>query len=301
MAALDDAPNEDDENLDDQSDDAEDDQEIDDDSDDDGEDAGANDDGDLVITIGDDDEDGDTKHQKDDSALLHDLRNRLREQNKELKVFRSKEPAPKPDIVLGEKPARPTLDDADHDPDKHTELLDKWEEDVTQWNADKVTVADQDEKKKAAIDKADDDHKASLKVYNTQKVDLKVADDDFTSAQNNVIDVLSDDQQGLILAGADNPAKVVFGLGTNPAALKKLAAITNPAKFAVALGKLEMTIKTQRKGPPPPEGRLEGSNARLSGSGNKALERARKKAEKTGDRTEVVRLMREQRQQKRAG
>jgi len=304
MPTLDDIPADeiDDDNIDDQDDTIEGESGNDDDSGNDGEDDGANDDGELVIQIGDEDDDEDTKHKADDSALLHDLRNVLRDKNKELKELRTKTAEkPAPDIVLGKKPARPTLEDdgIDGDPDKHEEALDKWQEDVDQWTKDKATVAAQDEKKQDAEDKAIADHQASLKVYNTQKAELKVDDGAFIDAQNNAKDVLSDDQQGLLLAGSENAAKMILGLGTNPAALKKLAAIKNPAKFCVELGRLQTTMKTQRKGPPPPEEGLGSSNA-PTGRNDRTLVRLEKAADKSGDRSAVVAYKRERKKAARA-
>ena len=94
------------------------------------------------------------------------------------------------------------------------------------------------------------------------------------------------------MAGADNTALIVYALGKNPEKLAELAKITDPVRFAFAAGKLEKDIKVQpRKGntKPQPE-QIVRSSASLSGGGNSALDAARKKAETTGDYTEVNRI-----------
>lgn len=131
---------------------------------------------------------------------------------------------------------------------------------------------------------------ARVKTYQTQQKSLKVKD--FADAEDEVCGVLSEQQQNMLLAGADNTALLVYALGKNPEKLAELAKITDSVRFAFAAGKLEKDIKVQpRKGntKPQPE-QVTRSTASLSGGGNSALEAARKKAEMSGDYTEVNRI-----------
>ena len=103
-------------------------------------------------------------------------------------------------------------------------------------------------------------------------------------------------QQGIIVQGADNPALVVYALGKNPKKAKELASITDPVKFAIAVGKLETQLKvTNRKAPPPPEKTLQGTGPK-SGAVDSTLERLRADAEKTGDYTKVLQYKRQKRE-----
>jgi hypothetical protein len=154
-------------------------------------------------------------------------------------------------------------------------------------------IADRVEQQAAAVRKRQDEANARVKTYQTQQKALKVRD--FTEAEDDVCASLSEVQQNLLMAGADNTALIVYALGKNPEKLAELAKITDPVRFAFAAGKLEKDIKVQpRKGntKPQPE-QIVRSTASMSGGGNSALDAARKKAEQSGDYTEVNRIKRQ--------
>lgn len=150
------------------------------------------------------------------------------------------------------------------------------------------------EQQAEAIRKQQEDEKAVRTTYRTAAAALKVRD--FDEAEDTICATLSETQQNILLAGCDNAALVVYALGKNPAKADELAKITNPVKFAVALGKLEKEIKvTNRKPNKPAPETIPTRTASLSGGGNTALDAARKKAEQTGDYSEVNRIRRAQR------
>lgn len=118
---------------------------------------------------------------------------------------------------------------------------------------------------------------------------LKVAD--FEDAEDAVVGTLSEIQQGILLEGSENPALIVYALGKNPEKAAELAKITNPVRFAFAAAKLEKEIKvTPRKSSKPAPEIITRSSATMTGGGNTALDAARRKAEQTGDYTEVNRI-----------
>jgi hypothetical protein len=93
-----------------------------------------------------------------------------------------------------------------------------------------------------------------------------------------------------MIAGADNPALLVYALGKHPAKAKELAAIKDPVKFAFAVAKLETQMKTTsrpRAAPPPPETPLQ-STAPSRSATNATLERLEQEALRTGNRTKVA-------------
>jgi hypothetical protein len=135
--------------------------------------------------------------------------------------------------------------------------------------------------------------KERLTAYQTQQKALKVPD--FEDAEDAVVGTLSEVQQNILLAGADNAALIVYALGKNPDKARELAKLTDPVKFAFAAAKLEKEIKvTPRKSntKPQPE-TVHRSSAALTGGGSTALDAARKKAEQTGDYTEVNAIRRQ--------
>lgn len=193
-------------------------------------------------------------------------------------------PAAQVDAPLG---APPTLESCGWDENEfrtQTAAFIKREHDVEQR---KVQQAQEVERQKQAAQNL-------VATYKKQQTGLKVRD--FEDAEDSVVSSLSEVQQNILLAGADNTALVVYALGKNPEKLAELAKITDPVRFAFAAGKLEKDIKVQpRKGSskPEPETILR-SSASLTGGGNSALDAARKKAEQSGDYTEVNRIKRQQ-------
>lgn len=174
---------------------------------------------------------------------------------------------------------KPTLEGADYD-------AEKFEEQLTAWHDRKRAADDAEKQKKEA---AEADQKAwgeKLQAYAKQKAELKVAD--FEEAEAQVLEVLSPTQQAVILQGAKNAAAVICALGNNPGKLKELSAITNPVNFAFAVAELEPKVSIKpRKAAPMPETKLSGSG-RTPISGDKKLAELEAKADKTGDRTELV-------------
>jgi hypothetical protein len=82
---------------------------------------------------------------------------------------------------------------------------------------------------------------------------------------------------------------VVYALGKNPAELKRIAAITEPVKFAFAIAKLEDKVKvTPKKTAPPPERVIKGSAQISAGSSDKRLDSLRAEAIKTGNSNKLM-------------
>lgn len=231
----------------------------------------------VVITIG-----GEAPpHEEEEKVApqwVKDLRKRERElarENRELKAAQAANADPAP--TLG---AKPTLEACDFD-------TDRFETELTTWHERKRAVDDLTAKKQKEADDAQKAWQSQLDNYKAQKSALKVPD--FEDAEAVVLESLNTTQQGIIVSGADTPANVIYALGKNPAKAKELASIKDPVKFAFAVAKLETQLKvTPRKAPPAPERPVRGS-ASAVGVNDPKLARLEAAAEKSGDRSELVR------------
>lgn len=239
-----------------------------------------------VVTIGEEAPPSD-EEESDAPGLVNKLRKLNREKDRELRELRAKTAAPAAQAQAEAPMARPTLADCEYDEEVFTEKLSAWH--------DQQAKAKTAQKEKEAQAKAEADAwKAKLEAHGKAKAELKVRD--YEEAEAAAAEVLSVNQQGIIVNGADNSALVVYALGKNPAKAKELASIKDPVKFAFAIAKLETTLKvTQRKAPPPPEKVVRGSAPVSAGKGDAQLAKLEAEAERTGDRSKVIAYNREQR------
>lgn len=247
----------------------------------------------VVITIGDEAPPPEEQDETRAPDWVRELRKSNREKDRQIRELESKvrTATPQPaEVVLGPKPK---LDDAgiDFDTDKHVAALESWFE--------RKQAADAEARKRQeAADAGKRAWDARLANHAKLAAGLKVKDWD--DAKGTVEDALSQTQQGLIVHGAENSAVLMYAIGKNPKTLKDLAAITDPVLFAFAVAKLETKLKvTARKTAPVPEREIRG-NASPSGSIDSALDKLRKEADKTGDRTRVAAYMRAQKLKQRA-
>jgi hypothetical protein len=238
------------------------------------------DDDQIVISMDGEDLTQEDEEQKHAPSWVKELRKSSREKDKKIRELEAKlnagaAPAAKP-LTL---PAKPKLEDFDYDPDVYEEKLGEWFETKRRHDA-------QIEASKKAQDDAEKAWQDKLTSYGKAKADLKVRD--YEDAEAYVQDRFNVTQQGIILQGLENPALVVYALGKNHKKATELAGITDPVRFAVAVGKLETQLKvTTRKSPPPPPRTVSGTG-RVSGAVDSTLDRLRTEAEKTGDYTKVL-------------
>lgn len=237
----------------------------------------------VVVSIGDDAPSSDDD-SPEDSTVIRALRQANRElvaERRKLKEQLNATPAAPKAVELGKKP---TLESSDYDTERFEQDLEAWHQRKRDYDA----KAEQDRQAKDNAEKA---WQAQLDNFKRLKGELKVKD--FDDAQALAEDTLSTIQQGLIVQGADNSAQVIYALGKNPTEAKRLAAITDPVKFAFAVAKLETKLKvTPRKTAPLPERTPRGS-APVSGAVDSKLARLEADAEKTGDRTAIARYRKE--------
>lgn len=129
----------------------------------------------------------------------------------------------------------------------------------------------------------------------------KLARPDMEEKETLVSEFLDPAQQGMIIQGASDSARLIHYLGSNIDMLDSLSQISDPVTFAFTVGRLEAGIMKSSKQPTParkpPEKSVRGGGASLVTS-DKKLEMLRAKASKTGDFTEVIRYKRSLRSRK---
>lgn len=247
----------------------------------------------VVVTLGDEaspaEEDESTVAERAAPQWVKDVRKRIREveaENRELKKAQAK-PAEPSQAAVG---AKPTLEGCDFDAEKFEADLDAWKE------RKRAFDADQDRKKREEQDAAEAWQK-KLTTYAEKKAALKVSD--FAEAEAEALGKLSNEQQGVILeAVGEHAATLIYALGKSPKKLAEIAALKNPIALAVAVTELKAKMTVTPRKPPPPETRVVGAAPSDAGNGDKELDRLRAEADKTGDRSNVVAYMRQQRRAK---
>jgi len=198
---------------------------------------------------------------------------KVREENRELKrQLKQRESQQFEQQVLREKP---TLDDHDYDSDA-------FEQDYAQWLTEKQQVDAQVHAERQKYQQYHERYKADVDA-------IKAKAPDYDEVELSVVDVLSEQKQGLLQMLVDNPAKVVYALGKNsPAQLERLSKLDD-IQFAkqIVLMEMQMSSKTKSRNqnkPRPKSHSVEGS----AGGGDTKLAKLEADAERTGDRSKVV-------------
>lgn len=211
-------------------------------------------------------------------AWAKELRRINREKDRELRELRAKVAG----SVKVEAPTlgpRPTLDDPDveFDEGKFATKLENWIEQKRQVEGKQKQAQDEAQKQTEGWNN-------KIKSYATERETLK--GEAFEEAEAAVVSTLSEIQQGIIIQATTSPAKMVHALGMSPKKLAELAAITDPVRFAVEIGKLEVKMGSiGKRTPPNPETPITGTTRATSDS---VLERLRAEAERTGDNSKVI-------------
>ena len=224
---------------------------------------------------------GEEPPEKEEPApnWVRELRKKNRELARENKKLQAQiqEVAEKKDqpIELGKKP---TPEDFDYDAEATANAIVEWTERKRKLDEQAATKKEQEVKRQGTYQK-------KLEAYNEAKNSLKAKDyEDIEEAVRDALDVA---KQSVIIQGAENPALVVYALGKNPQKLEQLSKISDPIQFAMQIARLESKMKVSTRKPPPPEKTIAG-NASISASTEATLEKLEAEAERTGDRTKII-------------
>lgn len=220
------------------------------------------------------------KQRKENKELKRELRD-LKKQISDSQSTKEEE------FTLG---PRPKLEEFDYDMDKFNAANDKW-------YADKRKADEQKAEKQAEAEKQKEYVRQVEESYTEKKTALSSMVDDYEDAEDAIKEGLSIAQQNVIISVAENPANIVYILYKRPELLKQMSAIEDPFKFAAELGKLENKARVKssaKKGRPTtqPEGKVS-SQSVVKGGINTQLARLEKEADKTGDRTKLIKFKRE--------
>ena len=198
---------------------------------------------------------------------------KVREENRELKrQLKQQQTQQVEQQALREKP---TLEDHDYDSDA-------FEQDYAAWLNEK---SEHDAKVQAEQQK----YQQYRERYKADVDAIKAKAPDYDEVELSVVDVLSEQKQGLLQMLVDNPAKVVYALGKNsPAQLERLSKLDD-IQFAkqIVLMEMQMSSKTKSRNqnkPKPKTHELEGA----AGGADTRLAKLEAEADRTGDRSKVA-------------
>lgn len=242
------------------------------------------DDGDEpIITFGDEPPKAEGEDEEDRPApawvkKVRSTNRKLEKENRKLRrELEQRSTAKEPEIEVGEKP---TLKSVKYDEKKYEQELAAWYE--------RKKKADEIEAQKA---KAEEEQQKAWQEKQKRYAEQKAAHGfkDYDDAEELVSATLDVTQQGIIVHAAKDAALLTYALGTRPDKLEALAKIKDPVEFAVAIGELQKDLKVSKKKAPAPEKRVKGGTGSVKTLDDQ-IAKAREKAEKTGDYTEVRKL-----------
>lgn len=223
---------------------------------------------------------------EDEPEHISDLRRRYREE-KRLREAAEAKLAPK----VEDAGVKPVMDDYWERDDPAGDF----ERDLLAWNDRKKAAsqrAEQEREQQAALQREWEADNAEMEA---QRASLKVRD--FDSAHDRVTSALSEAQQAILVTVAKNKAALVYALGKNSERLDALKGVTNLAKFAGEVARLDMETRVSRKPSTRPESAVRGSGTFSGKAGADAkLARLEAEADKTGNRTALVAYKRQLRQ-----
>lgn len=226
------------------------------------------------LTFGDD-EDDDTAPD-----LPKKLRNEIKERDRALALANKR-------IAELDKPAapvdvgpRPTREEFDWDDEAYDAAVDAW-------NERKVTAQTQ------ASQPNDSEAEARQDVDRMHVSIASLSQPDAKDVVAGAVEVLSPADQFIIARVVKEPGKLIYALGKNPARLKTLMEITDPVKKIAEITRMEMQMTTRTRTAPQPE-HIRTGDARPGSGADKQLAKLEAEADKTGDRTALIRYRKEQ-------
>lgn len=247
----------------------------------------------VIVTIGDEKPPVEDEEEKTAPKWVKDLRKQTKEQAKRIRELEQEAAAKAaPAAKTPELGPKPTLEDSDWDAEDFEIKLTEWHDRKRQVEQEKAKAVEQQEAQQK-------EWQGKLSRYTEAQANLKARD--FADVEESVKGVLDETQLAIIVQAAKDPALMVYAIGKNPKKAAELASLKNYVEFAYALGELSKDMKvTTRKSAPPPEGKVRGGNAPVSGSVDSNLERLRADAEKTGDYSKVSAYRRAQKEKQKA-
>lgn len=240
----------------------------------------------TIITFGD--EEAPSSDEADAPQWVREVRKQNRELQREIaELKRSAAPV----VAVIEVGPEPKFDDEGTD---WYYDQDAWKSEWLKWNERKIEADKANESARTKAEQSQAAWQAELQEYGNKRAALRIPD--FQDAEDEVLTHLSKNQQAIIVRGAENSPAVIYALGKHSAKLKAISSIEDPVKFAFAVARLERELKvTTKRKAPEPEGVVRGS-APMAAGADKARERLERDADRTGDRTALIKYDRDRRQ-----
>ncbi len=207
-----------------------------------------------------------------ESSVIRDLRKANRELAKKISQY---ERGNRPQAI--DPGPKPTLESCGYDEEAFETALDDW----------KTRKAEAERIEQEAEQQAEAERKTWEGIraaYEADKGSLKVAN--YADAEDEVFSALSEQHQALLMKSGKG-AQLVVALHRNPDRLEELSKL-NLADAAMMIGELRGKLQVKPRSTITPERRVSG-NAGFAGGTDKKLARLEKEAERTGDRTELIR------------
>lgn len=232
-----------------------------------------------------------TQEQEGDSStfrtvrkVLKNTQKELRAAQQELKQLKGKQQSIQEEEKAIELGKYPEAEDEgiEYDTEKLVNARIAWKERQKQIEVREAEKREKQQKEQEAWQEKLGNYRQRAAALNAP--DYQEAEDEARSSLNEVT-------QSIIVDQSKEPEKIVYAIGKREDIRKQFQeANGNPVQIGRLLERLEksMSITPKRKAPPAEKKVTGGSSS--SGSYEAMMERAEKKAAKTGDRTEIIRL-----------
>lgn len=212
-----------------------------------------------------------------EAKWVTDLRKKNRELTKQVRALERAKPVEK-QAETATLPPKPTLSGSGYDEELFQAETDKWYAKKAEIDAVKA--------RQEARDREESNKINQIRVSYVEAA-AKLGAEDFPEAEQEVQESLSEIQQGLLLRGAVNSARLVHFIGKNPDVLDRLAQMHDPVKFAAEIGRIEANMKARTANNRPAPEKTVRSTGGVTGASNGTLDKLRADAMKTGDFTKV--------------
>lgn len=212
-----------------------------------------------------------------DNSTIRKMRDDLRAAQRELAEFR-KQSAPKP-IEVGPKPVLAECGEAGYDEDVY-------EAELLKWNDRRLAAERQAGEVESQRETAKREWQGRIDTYEASKATVPGIDD----AEQVVEAALGEDRMRILMLVPEDAPKLIAALAKSPDKLETLSKL-DLARAAMMIGELKGKVQMTTRKVPAPDAPLRG-NAAIAGSTDKQLQRLEAEAEKTGDRTELIRYRR---------
>lgn len=224
----------------------------------------------------------DGEDEEEAPPLVKKLRDQIRERDRRIaKLSRNTAPAAIHDDPEPVVPPEPTEDDAGWDIENYQRAYREREKALVEHTAWQNRQAERERAGRRAQEE-------QARQLEQQRRALGVGDYETKAAK--VREALSETQLAVLVEAADNPARLIYALGGSDTRLDILAGQDKLAKFAAMVGTMEKEVKVSKRTPPAPESRVRGATAPVAaGSSDKKLAALEAMAEKSGDRSELIR------------